>query len=84
MFVYGEGSLPFQLVHILLILFSSEPIKSIIDTVNHPDNQIFCVNVVHIISQMADILCNACGGLLPLLASATSASVNRQDSCYSL
>jgi hypothetical protein len=26
---------------------------------------------------MADILSNACGGLLPLLASATSASVNQ-------
>jgi hypothetical protein len=56
-------------------LFSSDPTKPITDSINHTDNQIFCVNVVHIISQMADILCNACGGLLPLLASATSASV---------
>ncbi|CAF0746128.1 unnamed protein product [Didymodactylos carnosus] len=52
----------------------SDPTKSISDYINHNDNQIFCVNVVHIISQMADILCNASGGLLPLLASATSAS----------
>ena len=56
---------------------SSDPTKAITDAINHADNQIFCVNVIHIISQMADILCNACGGLLPLLASATSASVNQ-------
>ncbi|UJR15136.1 hypothetical protein I4U23_002101 [Adineta vaga] len=52
----------------------SDPTKPITDAVNNVDNQVFCVNVIHIISQMADILCNACGGLLPLLASATSAS----------
>ncbi|CAF4163133.1 unnamed protein product, partial [Didymodactylos carnosus] len=52
----------------------SDPTKSITDFINHNDNQIFCVNVVHIISQMADIVCNSSGGLLPLLASATSAS----------
>ncbi|CAF4461459.1 unnamed protein product, partial [Adineta steineri] len=51
-----------------------DPTKPITDAINHADNQIFCVNVIHIISQMSDILCNACGGLLPLLASATSAS----------
>ena len=54
----------------------SDTIRPITDAINHTDNQIFCVNVVHIISQMADVLCNACGGLLPLLASATSATVN--------
>ncbi|CAF4584365.1 unnamed protein product, partial [Rotaria sp. Silwood2] len=48
--------------------------KSITEAINNADNQIFCANVIHIISQMADVLCNACGGLLPLLASATSAS----------
>lgn len=53
----------------------SDPTKPITESINHVDNQIFCINVVHIISQMADILCNACGGLLPLLASATSATV---------
>lgn len=57
-------------------IFLSDPTKPITDAINNSDNQIFCVNVVHIISQMSDILCNACGGLLPLLASATSASVN--------
>ena len=60
---------------IRLITTCSDPVRSIIESINYSDNQIFCVNVVHIISQMADILCNACGGLLPLLASATSASV---------
>lgn len=57
-------------------LFRSDASRPITETINHADNQIFCVNVVHIISQMSDILCNACGGLLPLLASATSASVS--------
>ncbi|CAF1665852.1 unnamed protein product, partial [Adineta ricciae] len=55
-------------------LWRSDTTRPITDAINHTDNQIFCVNVVHIISQMADVLCNACGGLLPLLASATSAT----------
>lgn len=54
----------------------SDATKPITEYINHVDNQIFCSNVIHIISQMADVLCNACGGLLPLLASATSASVD--------
>ncbi|CAF3907510.1 unnamed protein product [Rotaria magnacalcarata] len=53
---------------------SKDTTKLITESINNPDNQIFCANVVHIISQMADVLCNASGGLLPLLASATSAS----------
>ncbi len=61
----------------MYLLFSSDPTRPITDYINHADNQIFSVNVVHILSQMADVLCNACGGLLPLLASATSASVFR-------
>ncbi|CAF4729069.1 unnamed protein product, partial [Rotaria sp. Silwood1] len=48
--------------------------KSITETINNPDNQIFCANVIHIISQKAYVLCNACSGLLPLFASAISAS----------
>ena len=47
-------------------------VKTLVETVNHVDNAIFCVNTIHIISQLADILTNACGGLLPLLASATT------------
>lgn len=46
--------------------------KTLIETVNSLDNNIFCVNTIHIVSQLADILTNACGGLLPLLASATT------------
>ena len=46
--------------------------KSLIELINHSDNAIFCVNTIHIVSQLADILTNACGGLLPLLASATT------------
>ncbi|CAF4931711.1 unnamed protein product [Rotaria sp. Silwood1] len=65
----------FDSIEIDIRLWRSDSTKSIIDAINNPDNQIFCANVVHIISQMADVLCNACGGLLPLLASATSASV---------
>ncbi|KPJ14705.1 Neurobeachin [Papilio machaon] len=46
--------------------------KSVIDFVNSSENAIFVVNTVHLISQLADNLIIACGGLLPLLASATS------------
>ncbi|CAF0718488.1 unnamed protein product [Brachionus calyciflorus] len=51
-------------------------VKSVLDAVNHVDNAVFCVNTIHTISQLADILTNACGGLLPLLASATTANTN--------
>ena len=76
MFVHGDRM--FSTFYKILkssSLSSSDPTKPITDSINHADNQIFCINIVHILSQMADILCNACGGLLPLLASATSASV---------
>ena len=46
--------------------------KSVLDFVNAADNAIFVVNTVHLISQLTDNLIIACGGLLPLLASATS------------
>ncbi|VDO39425.1 unnamed protein product [Haemonchus placei] len=46
--------------------------SSISDLCNTNDNQIFVGNTVHVISQLADSLIMACGGLLPLLASATS------------
>lgn len=58
-----------------MFYYSSETNKLITDFVNHADNHILSSNIVHIISQMAEVLCNACGGLLPLLASATSATV---------
>lgn len=56
-------------------MLSSDATRSVTEAINSADNQIYCANVVHIISQMADVVCNASGGLLPLLASATSASV---------
>merc|ERR1719495_2811594 len=46
--------------------------KSVLDFVNSAENAIFVVNTVHLISQLTDNLIIACGGLLPLLASATS------------
>ncbi|XGW18162.1 hypothetical protein V3C99_002630 [Haemonchus contortus] len=46
--------------------------SSVSDLCNTNDNQIFVGNTVHVISQLADSLIMACGGLLPLLASATS------------
>lgn len=56
-------------------LCSSHSTKSVLDFVNSSENAIFVVNTVHLISQLADNLIIACGGLLPLLASATSPNV---------
>ncbi|VEN49008.1 unnamed protein product, partial [Callosobruchus maculatus] len=53
-------------------VWRSHSTKSVLDFVNSSDNAIFVVNTVHLISQLADNLIIACGGLLPLLASATS------------
>lgn len=50
--------------------------KSILEFVNSSENAVFVVNTVHMISQLADNLIIACGGLLPLLASATSPNVS--------
>ncbi|KAF7268650.1 hypothetical protein GWI33_018245, partial [Rhynchophorus ferrugineus] len=50
----------------------SHSTKSVLDFVNSSENAIFVVNTVHLISQLVDNLIIACGGLLPLLASATS------------
>ena len=49
--------------------------KSVLDFVNSSENGIFVVNTVHLISQLVDNLIIACGGLLPLLSSATSPNV---------
>lgn len=54
----------------------SHSTKSVLDFVNSSENAIFVVNTVHLISQLADNLIIACGGLLPLLASATSPNVS--------
>ncbi|XP_043473814.1 neurobeachin isoform X6 [Leptopilina heterotoma] len=53
-------------------VWRSHSTKSVLDFVNSSDNAIFVVNTVHLISQLSDNLIMACGGLLPLLASATS------------
>ncbi|XP_073999314.1 A kinase anchor protein rugose isoform X3 [Rhodnius prolixus] len=53
-------------------VWKSHSTKSVLDFVNSSENAIFVVNTVHLISQLADNLIIACGGLLPLLASATS------------
>jgi hypothetical protein len=79
MFVFGDRKFSIAKKKPSLIFFLSDSTRPITEYINHTENQIFCVNVVHIISQMADVLCNACGGLLPLLASATSASVCRRN-----
>ncbi|XP_065209719.1 neurobeachin isoform X2 [Planococcus citri] len=53
-------------------MWRSHSTKTILDFVNSSENAIFVVNTVHLISQLSDNLIIACGGLLPLLASATS------------
>uniref|UniRef100_A0A8R1I3I5 Mab-21 domain-containing protein n=1 Tax=Caenorhabditis japonica TaxID=281687 RepID=A0A8R1I3I5_CAEJA len=52
----------------------SEQEGGISEQCNASENQVFVGNVVHVISQLADSLIMACGGLLPLLASATAPS----------
>ena len=53
-------------------VWRSHATKTVLDFVNAAENGVFLVNTVHLISQLADNLIIACGGLLPLLASATS------------
>ncbi|KAK3100612.1 hypothetical protein FSP39_022596 [Pinctada imbricata] len=55
-----------------LQVWKSHSTKTVIDFVNASDNHIYVVNVTHMISQLADNLITSCGGLLPLLAAATS------------
>ncbi|KAI6202519.1 Rugose [Aphelenchoides besseyi] len=50
----------------------SDSTTAIVDYVNNNENQIFVSNTVHVLSQLSDSLIMACGGLLPLLAAATS------------
>ena len=57
-------------------VWRSHSTKSVLDFVNSAENAVFVVNTVHLISQLADNLIIACGGLLPLLASATSPNVS--------
>lgn len=52
--------------------WKDHPTRNLVDFVNYSDNAVFVVNTVHIISQLVDNFVMACGGLLPLLAAATS------------
>lgn len=45
------------------------------DFVNSSDNVVFVHNTIHLISQVMDNMIMACGGILPLLSAATSATV---------
>lgn len=50
----------------------SSPIRIRLNTVlQKPENQIYIINIVHFVSQLADNIIIAAGGLLPLLADAT-------------
>ncbi|XP_048243612.1 neurobeachin-like isoform X2 [Haliotis rufescens] len=53
-------------------VWKSHSTKNVIDFVNASENHVYVVNVTHMISQLADNLITSCGGLLPLLAAATS------------
>ncbi|KAG1688833.1 Neurobeachin [Nymphon striatum] len=53
-------------------VWRSNSAKTVIDFVNSSENAIFVINTIHLISQLCDNLIIACGGLLPLLAAATS------------
>lgn len=46
----------------------------------NPDNQIYVVNSIHLISQLCDNIIIASGGLLPLLASATGGNSSNNNS----
>lgn len=46
----------------------------------NPDNQIYVVNAIHLISQLCDNIIIASGGLLPLLASATGGNSSNSNS----
>ncbi|KAH7731827.1 LPS-responsive vesicle traffickingbeach and anchor containing isoform 1 [Aphelenchoides avenae] len=50
----------------------NESATLLVDHTNNSDNQVFISNTVHVLSQLTDSLIMACGGLLPLLAAATS------------
>ncbi|KAM3171221.1 hypothetical protein ACTXT7_017055 [Hymenolepis weldensis] len=50
--------------------------------INDPANQIYAINLIHLISQLSDGLVTACGGLLPLLAATTSPTVVLETNFY--
>lgn len=68
--------------HLLFCLFVSDShsTKTVMDFVNSSDNVIFVHNTIHLISQVMDNMIMACGGILPLLSAATSATVRNSVS----
>ncbi|XP_055452539.1 lipopolysaccharide-responsive and beige-like anchor protein [Psammomys obesus] len=55
-------------------MWRSHSTKTVMDFVNSSDNVIFVHNTIHLISQVTDSVVMACGGILPLLSAATSAT----------
>ncbi|XP_069487363.1 lipopolysaccharide-responsive and beige-like anchor protein isoform X2 [Ambystoma mexicanum] len=55
-------------------MWRSHSTKTVMDFVNNSENVIFVHNTVHLISQVMDNMVMACGGILPLLSAATSAT----------
>ncbi|XP_033871254.3 lipopolysaccharide-responsive and beige-like anchor protein isoform X1 [Acipenser ruthenus] len=55
-------------------MWRSHSTKTVVDFVNSSENVIFVHNTVHLISQVVDSIIMACGGILPLLSAATSAT----------
>ncbi|XP_030047517.1 LOW QUALITY PROTEIN: lipopolysaccharide-responsive and beige-like anchor protein [Microcaecilia unicolor] len=55
-------------------MWRSHSTKTVMDFVNSSDNVIFVHNTVHLLSQVMDSMIMACGGILPLLSAATSAT----------
>uniref|UniRef100_A0A8D1K4Y2 Lipopolysaccharide-responsive and beige-like anchor protein n=1 Tax=Sus scrofa TaxID=9823 RepID=A0A8D1K4Y2_PIG len=55
-------------------MWRSHSTKTVMDFVNSSDNVIFVHNTIHLISQVMDSMIMACGGILPLLSAATSAT----------
>lgn len=58
-----------------MFILDSHSTKTVMDFVNSSDNVIFVHNTIHLISQLMDNMIMACGGILPLLSAATSATV---------
>lgn len=54
----------------------SDGTKTILENVNSPENHVYVINLIHLVSQLSDTLVTSCGGLLPLLAVATSPGVS--------
>ncbi|VDO97897.1 unnamed protein product [Soboliphyme baturini] len=62
--------------------WKSDGCRLVVDHVNSSENSVFVINTVHMISQSVDNLIMACGGLLPLLAAATSPNTREHVSGF--